>query len=297
MIPEEHKALKGTIASKHNTLQDLSNIYFHTPSEWAKNNLFFMEASGSFTCTKQYRIERNTTDLFDSYLAILTLSGSGTIVTPLGERICTQDSIALIDCNAPHTYYANEQWNFFWFHFNGISTKAFLQLLLDGHSNVFYLSNSQSIVNNFLLLRQYKSINTLNDELAISSYIHQILSQTYTATHTEHPSDKRSILMAKAMEYIDQHYSSDLTVDEVASLLNISKSSFCHLFRAGIGFSPYDYILTTRINKAKHLLRYTSQNISEIAWSVGFKSNANFIQVFRKKTDMTPSQFRHSLNI
>lgn len=297
MIPERHKALKGTTDSKRNLLQHLSDIYFHTPSEWSKNNLFFMEASGNFTCSRQYRIERTTSDLFDSYLAILTLSGSGTIVTPLGERICTQDDIVLIDCSEPHTYYANEQWNFFWFHFNGNSAKAFMQLILEGHSNVFHLSNSQPIANNFLLLMQYKNINTINDELAISACIHQILSQTYIAAHTEHLSDKHSFLIAKAMEYIEQHYSSEVTVDEIASHLNISKSGFCHLFRAETGFSPYDYILTVRINKAKHLLRCTNQNVSEIAWSVGFKSSANFIQAFRKKTAMTPNQFRHSLNM
>ena len=294
MIPEEHRKLVGTTESKRHTMQDLSSIYFHTASEFAAQNLFVMEASGNFICSKHYQIDRYASSLFNSYLAILTLSGSGTIVTDLGTRTCETGDIVFIDCSQTHTYYANENWNFCWFHFSGNTSDAFVKLLLDGHHNVFRLADAQAITNLFVLLMQYKKIHTLDDELAISSYIHQILSLTYSAAHSEHFSRKHSGMIAEAIEYIEEHYDGQLTVEEIAQHLSISKSSFCHLFRAETNFSPYDYILTVRINKAKTLLLCTTQNIDEIAWTVGYNSSANFIRAFRQKTGITPTQFRHT---
>ena len=64
------------------------------------------------------------------------------------------------------------------------------------------------------------------------------------------------------------------------------------MFKQQTGISPYEYVLISRLNKAKELLRQTDMNISQIAAAVGFNSDSNFIHFFSQNTGISPKSFR-----
>lgn len=122
--------------TKKDTIRDRSTIYFNTPSEWAKENLFYIEMYGHFVCDSRYEIKR---EVFNSCLLILTIEGSGTIETHSRTSVCKKEDIAIIDCNEEHAYRANGKWEFLWIHFNGNKSREMVRMLIDHQGNVAHI--------------------------------------------------------------------------------------------------------------------------------------------------------------
>jgi len=103
---------------------------------------------------------------------------------------------------------------------------------------------------------------------------------------------KKSWSVEKAEEYILEHFHRDLKASEVANEIHITPNYFSMIFKKELGVSFNDYLNDLRIEKAKQLLADTSDRIFEIAKEVGYKEYKYFVQVFRKKTGMTPTDYR-----
>jgi two-component system response regulator YesN len=104
---------------------------------------------------------------------------------------------------------------------------------------------------------------------------------------------ERFKLIQQSKAYIDIHYiDPDLQMNKVARRFNLSSSHFSTIFRQSIGETFQDYVSKNRINRAKELLRTTSLKCSEIAYQCGYNDPHYFSFVFKKKTGLTPRQFR-----
>ena len=86
----------------------------------------------------------------------------------------------------------------------------------------------------------------------------------------------------------------DLSVDDIYKGLGISKIQLYRKTKALLGFNVNDYILSVRLQKAKYLLMNEDLTISEVAYKVGFSSQAYFSTVFKSKFSITPSEFKES---
>jgi len=97
--------------------------------------------------------------------------------------------------------------------------------------------------------------------------------------------------MAQIADYIHQHLACDISVDDLASLLNLSSSQFSRLFKKTVGSSPYQYLQRKRIERAIDLMRGPNP-LAQIAQDVGFSSQSHFTEVFRAITGVTPAMAR-----
>ena len=84
----------------------------------------------------------------------------------------------------------------------------------------------------------------------------------------------------------------DFSVDDICREIGVSRVQLYRKVKALIGYNVNDYILTVRLQKAKFLLADVQLNISEIAYKVGFSSQAYFSTVFKSKFSVTPSEYR-----
>jgi len=92
-------------------------------------------------------------------------------------------------------------------------------------------------------------------------------------------------VIGQAREYIDKHYMEpNLSLYEVASQVNLSSSHFSAVFSQGTCQTFKEYLTTTRINKAKEMLRGSSLSSNDIAYQVGFNDPHYFSYVFKKNT-------------
>ena len=91
---------------------------------------------------------------------------------------------------------------------------------------------------------------------------------------------------------MENNYTQKLTLDYLAEFACMNKYYLSKEFKKYTGFSPNDYLISLRINRAKQLLEGSSLPASKIAHEVGIHDINNFTNLFKKKTGMTPIQYR-----
>ena len=100
--------------------------------------------------------------------------------------------------------------------------------------------------------------------------------------------------LTQVFDYIDAHLDQNLQLEDLAQLLDLSQFHFSRLFKQSVGLSPYQYLIEQRIERAKQLLKQTSQSILDIALNCGFNSHSHLSKQFRQVTGMTPKAYRIS---
>lgn len=143
----------------------------------------------------------------------------------------------------------------------------------------FYFQNP-SLVNDDLLELKIKELLLL---LVQSKNVHSIL---------ELVADLYSTKTVHLKKVIELHLFSNLKLEQLAKLCNLSLSSFKREFKKEFNNSPTTYIIGKKIEKAKELLQMTDLPISEVAYEIGFQDQLYFARLFKRKTGTTPSNFR-----
>ncbi len=98
--------------------------------------------------------------------------------------------------------------------------------------------------------------------------------------------------LARAQHYMEQHYMENITVEKLANLGYMSKSTFNRRFKKEIGMTPIEYLIEVRIKMAKLMLKRKENPMTDIAMRCGFNSSAHFSSCFQKHLGMTPSEYR-----
>lgn len=98
--------------------------------------------------------------------------------------------------------------------------------------------------------------------------------------------------LRESIAYIQEHLGEEISLEAIASHLNMSQYYFCHLFKQSMGVSPYQYVIQQRVNKAKQLLKHRQLTITDVALECGFANQTHFTKHFRKLTGITPKVFR-----
>ncbi len=97
---------------------------------------------------------------------------------------------------------------------------------------------------------------------------------------------------AAVIEHINQHYSSPIQVEELASLMYLSVNQFERKFKQVFQISPMKFLTGYRVHRACYDLLHTDHTITRIAMRNGFYDHSHFIRHFRHTMGMTPNQYR-----
>jgi two-component system response regulator YesN len=135
-------------------------------------------------------------------------------------------------------------------------------------------------------------LNEIKDVEHIKEKLRRIFS-TVLAFRNSQASHERLLILQQAKAFLDENFADpDIKMSRVAREFNISSSHFSTVFRQELGITYRDYISKLRINYAKQLLRTTNLKCSEIAFRSGYNDSHYFSVVFKKKTGLSPRQFR-----
>jgi len=99
----------------------------------------------------------------------------------------------------------------------------------------------------------------------------------------------------EAIAFIDANLAADLSLASLARLVSMSPSTFARLFKASVGATTHNFVLSRRLQRAEILLNGDT-SLSEIALAVGFASQSHFTEAFRRRTGRTPSRVRRQAN-
>jgi AraC family transcriptional regulator len=98
--------------------------------------------------------------------------------------------------------------------------------------------------------------------------------------------------LAAVIDYINENPGRELCVKDLAEIAGVSLSHFIRTFHQTTGVPPHQYLLRTRLTRAKELLRQTCYSISEIARMTGFSGQSHFTKHFGRFAGVTPRRYR-----
>ena len=98
--------------------------------------------------------------------------------------------------------------------------------------------------------------------------------------------------MKNMLQYIDEHYSDNITINEIAESVSLSVSECLRCFHRNIGTTPIQYLKSFRIKKAAELLTNTDMKIVDVGIVCGFQDMSYFAKTFRNIYGCTPSKYR-----
>lgn len=265
-----------------------SEIYFSSPSQKAKKLYYNVLCAGHFYCDKNYRLVR---DNYDSILILYVADGAFTFLSDDNRYITAKKGdTVIIDCYKPHEYYTDGNLEFYWIHINGINSKDFADDIISCNGNIVSLKGTAGFIKEI-----FNSVRSITDtaEAELSLRVYGLLTQLSSPlTLKESKNSVHEDSIQKIKEYISLHLSEKITVQALADRMNMSSTHFSRVFRQYTGFSPYDYVLSVRLNKAKELLLKTDLTVTDIAYETGFNSEANFVYFFTCSENISPGKFR-----
>ena len=98
--------------------------------------------------------------------------------------------------------------------------------------------------------------------------------------------------LKRVVEFVDANLSNRVSLLDLAAVAGLSRMHFASQFRVATGLRPHEFVLRRRIRRSKELLRTSPMAIVEIAFAVGFQTQAHFTTVFKRFAGHSPRQWR-----
>ena len=121
--------------------------------------------------------------------------------------------------------------------------------------------------------------------------IQLLISQILTLIFTPQYSTSTDEIIDFAIAYIDEHFTAEIKLDEIAAQTYYSSDHFRILFKKKVGKTPKAYILDKRLDYAKQLINESTLSLSEISSLCGFSDYIQFNKFFKKKEGVSPSEY------
>lgn len=131
-------------------------------------------------------------------------------------------------------------------------------------------------------------------QLCAESLVRLLLAQLFRFCPEAFPAAEREYPegVVQAQRWLDEHCCEPLSMEGVARRFCMSGSYFRHQFQQLIGLSPKQYVMFSRLAKARELLAGTALPIAEIAEQCGFPDASNFSRAFRQRYGLSPTSLR-----
>ena len=134
-------------------------------------------------------------------------------------------------------------------------------------------------------------------EMAVKGHLLRFLAELFRSEIAE-DSTKRSKngsdSISPALQYISNHYTSDISLDELAGECCMNRSYFCRKFREITGRTAISYVNEYRLTKARGMLMTSDLSVSSIALECGFSDSNYFTRIFSKYYGSSPSKLRQA---
>lgn len=103
---------------------------------------------------------------------------------------------------------------------------------------------------------------------------------------------RKRLELAAVKEYLDEHYTEKIALDDLSEHFFINKFYLSKIFRETYGTTVNNYLISKRITRAKQLLRFTDMTVDEVGTAVGMGDANYFSRMFRKVEGISPREYR-----
>lgn len=235
--------------------------------------------------------------ILDEYQLLYITHGQGKFISSNCKEIeISEGRMFILFPGEWHNYYPDTStgWSEYWIGFKGVNIDNRIENdFFSRQKPVFKVGIQEEIVqlykNAIVIAKEQK----YGYQQMLAGIVNHLLGYAYSYDMQSSFDDVKIInQINKAKIIILENLNTTITPENIANELNMSYSWFRRVFKKYTGFSPAIYINELKIQKSKELLTNTDQTSREIAFEMGFDSPDYFCTIFKKKTGMTPIQYR-----
>ena len=103
----------------------------------------------------------------------------------------------------------------------------------------------------------------------------------------------RDFYIKEALNYIEQNFQNDISVENIASFCGLNRTYFGRIFKETVGKSPQQFLLSYRMAKAAELLKLTELTINDVGNAVGYPNQLHFSRAFKNVYGVSPREWRN----
>ena len=237
------------------------------------------------------------------YLFHYIISGTGTLMADNAKGETQTYSIKsgqgfLIFPGQITTYIADQNlpWEYVWIEFDGLRVKEALDLTELSVNTPVYHSHSKDLREQLMNEMLYIVHHAKESPFHLIGHLYlflDYLTQSAKSKKLVQSSKMSDYYIKEAINYIEQNFQNNITIEDIAAVCGINRSYFGKIFRNSIGRSPQEFLMNYRMAKATELLKLTSLSIAEIGSAVGYENQLHFSRAFKTIYGVSPREWRN----
>jgi AraC-like DNA-binding protein len=258
-----------------------------------------IHSMGFFPKAKNHYIDRQ--DGCGEYLLIYCTKGEGWFRLDEELWIVPENHFFILPAEQPHQYGSSphDPWYIYWIHFKGRKAQYISERLpglqpigVDIHSRIDdRISFFEELISALELGNNEEIINYSNLSL------HHLLStflyiQPYRDVKLKKKGDQNTFFISLATHYMNENMEKKLTLGEISSYFGYSESHFYRLFMKEVHYSPMNYFLHIKMERACQFLIHTNMQVNQISFKLGFDDPYYFSRIFTQIIGMSPKKYR-----
>ena len=232
----------------------------------------------------------------NNYVLHYIISGKGTLFLD-EKKFPVSEHQAFITPPFVPVYYkadAKEPWNYIWLHFNGQKAMDLLYRAGITREHPIFIAKEDMPDNELEKCVIDILHNNENEYYCIGNLykMFQILIDSSSRKLESNEVNGQLNYIRNVINYIQKKYADPVHIQDIADYCGLDRSYLSKLFKSATNYSPQEYLIHVRMNKAKKLLKTEELSIQNIAYSVGYPDPFAFSKIFKREVGMSPSAYR-----
>lgn len=233
------------------------------------------------------------------YIIIYCVDGLGWLILDDKRWKIKKGDVFVCPPDMPHSYGADDKspWTKYYIHFRGKCAPAYMEMLgLTKESPVMHIGDHTNILSWFQdIFNLLKTGYTQSNLLCATAYLGHILCYINGLSTQQSLLKDEDMNADKVIAYMLDNVNGNVSLEDMAGFANLSKYHFVRVFKEKTGYTPVDYYIRLKIQKACELLGSSTANISSISTMLGFNSPYYFSIAFKRIIGKSPKAYREML--
>ena len=240
------------------------------------------------------------------YLFHYVLSGTGRLIANDSKGISHEYQIRsgegfMIFPRQINTYIADPKlpWEYIWIEFDGMRAREIIETAgLSPDHPVYHASYKdlrENMKDEMIYIAEHHDatpFHLMGHLYLFIDYLSRSSSSQITASGRV-----RDFYIKEALNYIEQNFQNDISVENIASFCGLNRTYFGRIFKETVGKSPQQFLLSYRMAKAAELLKLTELTINDVGNAVGYPNQLHFSRAFKNVYGLSPREWRNKNRI
>lgn len=245
-----------------------------------------------------YHYRERDEDSCPQYILIFCIKGKGRLTLDGRARAVSENTLFVIPKGKAHCYQSDEKepWSIYWVHFSGEKAPFFVDKL-SVESPFIHISLEKSAIIKLLfneIIDNLAKGYTYENMVYVSQLLAHLLGLVFFSTENLNGTtlEGKNLPIEESIDLMNRNLDKRLSLGQLAQHANLSVTQYSLLFKEKTGFSPVDYFIRLKIQRACQYLDLTDWKVSEIAKRLGFSDPYYFSRSFYKIMCYSPKKYR-----